>query len=252
MMAEAAQKGESGDHARRSAIRKGYLYIILFAGVMGVMGSTGALLYNILKLVLGDEVPDFTRLVLDLSSLLVLFIVLTAYHWRSLRRDNQLAAEALSALHAKFSVCVFDHGEGAFAEHVVAALEVECPDMPVAVHPVGEAFDETLQSAGAVILPAGLATDPPEAVRLWLEEFSGLRLFVPTETERWNWVGFSGASLEGLAREAAKTACRLAEGQGITRSRAVSGWTIAGYIFGFLVGISLLCGLTSAVAELFY
>jgi hypothetical protein len=247
MIAEAARKGEAGDHARRSVIRKGYLYVILFAGVMGIMGSTGTLLYNILKLILGDKVPDFTRLVLDLSSLLVLFIVLAAYHWRSLRRDNQLAAEALSALHAEFSVCVFDHGEGAFAERVVAALDAECPDMPVAVHPVGETFDETLQSAGAVILPASLAIDPPEAVRLWLDEFSGVRLFVPTQAERWNWVGFSGASLEDLAREVAKTACRLAEGQGVPRSRSFSGWTVFGYVIGVLAGISALCILASAL-----
>jgi len=251
MVAETAQKGEAGDHARRSVIRKGYLYVVLFAGVMGIMGSTGRLLYNVLKLILGDELPDFTWELLDLSSLLVLFIILAAYHWRSLRKDNQLAADALSALHAEFSVCVFDQGEGEFAERVVAALGVECPSMPVAVHPVGETFDETLQSAGAVVLPASLAIDPPEAVRLWLEEFSGVRLFVPTQAERWNWVGFSGDSLEDLAREVAKTACRLAEGQGLAPSRAVSGWTIAGYIFGILVGISLLCGLTSALIELF-
>jgi hypothetical protein len=247
MMAEAAQKGEAGGHARRSVIRKGYLYVVLFAGVMGIMGSTGTLLYNILKLILGDEVPDFTRLVLDLSSLLVLFIVLAVYHWRSLSKDNQLAADALSALHAEFSVCVFDQGEGEFAERIVAALGAECPGMPVAVHPVGETFDETLQSAGAVILPADLAIDPPQAVRLWLEEFSGIRLFVPTQAERWNWVGFSGDSLEDLAKEVAKTACRLAEGQGIRRSRSLSGWTVFGYVFGVLVGIAALCILATAL-----
>jgi hypothetical protein len=251
MIVEASQPGEAGDHARRSIIRKGYLYIILFVGVMGIMVTTGMLLYNLIKLGLGDQIPDFTRLILDIISLLILFIILTYYHWQSLRKDNQLAAEALSALHAKFSVCVFDHGEGEFAESVVAALAVECPDLPVAVHPVGEIFDETLKSAGAAILPGNLAIDPPEAVRLWLDEFSGIRLFVPTEADRWNWVGFSGDSLEDLAREVAKMVCRLAEGQGITRPRSVSGWTIVGYIFGFFFGISILCGLISALIELF-
>jgi hypothetical protein len=247
MVAEAARKGEAGDHARRSVIRKGYLYVVLFAGVMGIMGSTGTLLYNVLKLILGDEVPGFTWQLLDLSSLLVLFIILAAYHWRSLRKDNQMAADALSALHAEFSVCVFDQGEGEFAERVVAALGAECPGMPVAVHPVGETFDETLQSAGAAILPASLAIDPPEAVRLWLEEFSGVRLFVPTQAERWNWVGFSGDSPEDLAKEVAKTACRLAEGQGIRRSRSLSSWTVFGYVIGVLVGIAALCILATAL-----
>jgi preprotein translocase subunit YajC len=252
MIAEAAQKGEAGDHARRSVIRKGYLYFILFVGVMGIMGTTGSFLYNLIKVALGDEIPDFMRLILDVISLLILFIVLAYYHWRSLSKDNQLAAESLSALHAGFSVCVFDHGEGEFAERVLSALKVVCPDVPVAIHPVGESFDETLQNAGAAVLPASLATDPPEAVRLWLNEFSGIRLFVPTEAERWRWVGFTGDSLDDLSKEVAKTVCWLAEGQEIARSRSLSGWTVLGYVFSVLVGISILCGLVSALIELLY
>jgi hypothetical protein len=251
MTAEASQKGEAGDHARRSVIRKGYLYIILFAGVMGIMGKTGTLLYNILKLVLGDDVPDFTRMVWDLSSLLVLFVVLAVYHWQSLRRDNQIAADALSALHAKFSVCVFDQGDDEFAKSVVTALANECPNMPVTVHQVGEAFDKSLMNAGAAILPASLAIDQPEPFREWLEEFPGHRLFVPTETEGWNWVGFSGTSQEDLAREVAKTACRLAEGQRGTGWRGVSGWKIAGYVFAFIVGFFFLFSLILALIDLF-
>jgi hypothetical protein len=252
MLLETSQEGEVGDHARRSVIRKGYLYFILFVGVMGTMVSTGSLLYNLIRLLLGDHIPDSLRLILDYLVTLVLFLVLAFYHWRSLHKDNQMAAKALSALHAEFAVCVFDHGEGEFAESVVSALEVVCPDVPVAVHPVGEEFDETLRNARAAILPAALATDPPEAVRLWLSEFSGVRLFVPTEAEGWRWVGFSGDSIENLAKDAAKAVCRLAEGQGVARSRTVSGWTIFGYVIGSLVGISVLCMLVSLLMELLY
>lgn len=249
ILAETSHEGEAGDHARRSVIRKGYLYFILFVGVMGVMGATGTLLYHFIRLILGDDIPDFFRLIVDNVVILILFVVLAIYHWRSLHKDNQLAAKALSALHSKFAVCVFDHGEGGFIENVISALEVVCPDVPVAVHPVGESFDETLRNAKAAILPAALATNPPEAVRLWLSEFPGIRLFVPTEVEGWRWVGFSDQSMEVLAKDAAKAICRLAEGQEMTRSSALSGWTVFGYVIGALVGISVLCILVSILIE---
>jgi hypothetical protein len=252
MLAETSQEGEAGDHARRSVIRKGYLYFILFVGVMGVMGSTGTLLYHFIRLILGDDIPDFFRLILDNVVILILFVVLSIYHWRSVHKDNQLAAKALSALHAEFAVCVFDYGEGGFAENVISALEVVCPDVPVAVHPVGETFDETLRNAKAAILPAALATDPPETVRLWLGEFPGVRLFVPTKAEGWRWVGFSDQSMEVLAKEAAKAVCRLAEGQEAVRSRSLSGWTVFGYVIGALVGLWAICGLVSLLMETFY
>jgi DMSO/TMAO reductase YedYZ heme-binding membrane subunit len=37
MLKEAAVEGEAGDRARRSLVRKVYLFLALFAGVLGVM-----------------------------------------------------------------------------------------------------------------------------------------------------------------------------------------------------------------------
>ena len=45
MLREAAAEGEAGDRARRSMVRKGYLFLVLFAAVLGIMFSAGVLLY---------------------------------------------------------------------------------------------------------------------------------------------------------------------------------------------------------------
>ena len=250
MISEASQEDESGDHARRSVIRKGYLYLVLFVGVMGIMGSTGTLLYNFILVVLGEQIPDFLYLFLSIVSTLLLFIVLANYHWRALQSDNKLAVKSLSVLHTEFSVGVFDSGDGKFSEQILSALKVLCPDIPAAVHTVGEKIDDSLKDARAVILPSYLATNPPEAVRLWVEEFSGVRVVVPTPTEGWAWVGIDDDSPEDLVKEAAEIICRLAEGQEISQLRSRSPLTVLGYIFGVLVGISILCMLISFVAEM--
>jgi hypothetical protein len=162
-----------------------------------------------------------------------------------------MAVKSLTALHAEFSVCVFDSGEGKFAEQILTALEDLCPDIPVAVQSVGEKIDDSLKDAGVVILPSNLATNLPRAVRLWVEEFSGVRLVVPTPVEGWVWVGIGGDSPEDFAKEAAEIVCRLAEGQDISSQRSKSPWTVLGYVFGILVGISFLCMLISLVVEMF-
>ena len=46
---EAGQLNDAGDHARRSILRKSYLYFVLFVSIVGVMGSAGAFLYLIFQ-----------------------------------------------------------------------------------------------------------------------------------------------------------------------------------------------------------
>jgi hypothetical protein len=241
MSAEAAAKGEQGDHARRSVIRKGYLYLALFAGVMGAMFSAGALFFNLIRALLGDPPYEFALNSTKIVALLVLFVVLLVYHWRALRADGRLATKEMEAQHAAFSVVVFEAEEGEFAEEITTALRAEAPEMPVAVHLLGEPFDETLQTAGAAILPATLAANPPEAMRIWLDEFGGTRVVVPDQQPDWVWIGLAESSMGGLSKQAAKVVGRLAEGEVISGLRYRSVWTILGYVFVFFAAVSVLC-----------
>jgi hypothetical protein len=76
-----------------------------------------------------------------------------------------------------------------FTGSLVNALQRQAPAMPVAVHSTSlGAPDETLSTACAVILPAELLVKPPEAIRLWLQAFSGPRLVVPTPAKGWYWI----------------------------------------------------------------
>jgi hypothetical protein len=210
---EAAAEGEAGDEARRSVIRRGYLYLVLFASVMGVMFTTGALIYQLLRALLGELEPDLLFQALEQLKTMLVFAGLLAYHAWVLRQDNRLIERLLARRRAQFPVLVLAPSQEGFAETLVAALEREAPGVPVAVHPIDQgAPDETFSAAKAVILPAELLARPAEALRLWLQAFDGKRLVVPTPVGDWHWVYAGAQSLPSLARRAARQVRELADG----------------------------------------
>jgi len=244
LLHEASLDGEPGDHARRSVVRLVYLYFVLFAAVLGVMFSAGALLFPLLQAVLGDPPPNLLSESLQMLKVLVLFALLLVYHGLALRQDRRLSVRSLARRHAMFPVLVLAPEEGDFATQVVAALEREAKAMPVAVHAYTlGAPDESLSAARAVILPAELAARPSEALRLWLQGYDGTRLVVPTPAPGWHWVFGSGRPLPSLAKQAARMARHLAEGEPLAAPRETTAWTVVLYILGGLLGFVILINL---------
>ncbi len=251
MVREAAQGGEIGDHARRSLVRKSYLYLALFSGVIGVMGSAGALIFQILSKLLGDPPENFQRAVWTLLETFLLFALLLAYHWATLRVDGRLAQKSLAARHAAFSALVLVPEIGEFSESILKALQREMPTLPVIVHLVDNGIpDERLSQASLVIFPGGLAARPPEAIRIWLQGYKGLRLVVPTPVDGWQWVFGSGRTLASLAQQTAQMARHLAEGETLPKPKETSGLMIALYVLAGIVGIPILISLLVALGEL--
>ncbi len=248
---EATQEGEPGDHARRSVVRLAYLYVVLFAAVLGVMFSAGALLFPLLRALLGDPPVNLLIESLQTLKLLILFALLLTYHAQVLRQDRRQAERSLLRRHAQFPVLVLAPEDGDFATQVVAALERETKEMPVAVHAYSQgAPDETLSAAKAVILPAELATRPTEALRLWLQGYDGARLVVPTPVSGWWWVFGSGRPLPALAKQTARMARHLAEGEEPSSPREATPWLVLVYIIGGLFALGLLINLISLAVGL--
>jgi hypothetical protein len=249
---EAAQDSELGDYARRSPIRRGYLLLVLFVCVIGVMGSAGVLLYGLLRAALGDPPQNLLLSFLRQFSLLILFILFLVYHGLALRGDGRKAGAAVARRHILFPVLILapEWGPDAeaasdpnFAPAVAAALQRAAPSMPVAIHPAGMgAPDESLSTARAVILPAEAALRPGESLRLWLQGYGGARLVIPAPARGWTWVGGGGRSPDALARQAADMARRLAEGQDAA-GRDFSPLLIGLYILAGLFGLQILLGL---------
>ncbi len=243
---------ERGENARRSTIRRGYLYLVLFVGVVGGMGSAGRVLFLLLRWALGERPSHFTQDVLSTLRLLVLFAALLGYHLWVLRRDGRLTAQTLRARQERYPVLIVDPGDGVFGTRLETWVTRQAPHVPLAVRSLEEGLTpEEREAFKAVILPESLAVEPPEAFRLWLREFDGIRLVVPGDSEEargWVWLRGGRFSPQRAAARAGQVVRQLAE-EGTARPPAVlSPWAIVASVVVTLIALlTLLSALMEAL-----
>ncbi|RLD10240.1 MAG: hypothetical protein DRI56_02990 [Chloroflexota bacterium] len=253
MLADVAEKGEAGERARRSLVRKTYLYIALFVGVIGAMISSGYASFILFKALLGQVEPDLLAEVLTSLSQLLIFGGLLAYHLSLLRSDKKMAQRFLSDLHAQFPVLILTTQNGAFASQAVTTFQREMPSLPLAVHAIENGVpDETMSQARAVIIPGDIVAEPNDAIRVWLKNFSGQRLAIPTSAKNWHWLFGSGRGHLAMIKRTVKIVREMAEGDEISSSRDRSSWQNILYFFGVLFSIELLFSLVSFLMSLIF
>jgi hypothetical protein len=226
MQAEAFIQGDVGDHARRSVIRKFYLYLVLFASVIGGMATAVGLVYQLIRVVLnGDTGDGFANDLLNLVQLLFLFGVVMVYHLNVLRADGASTADSLAEKQNEYSVLIVDSGNG-FVESVKAALMKLGSNVQITVTPPSE---RPQGNFNALVLNGSVATDAPD----WVRSFNGSRIIVQNEAQNIIWA-------DGAA-QAAQSVQQLAEGQEVRIQKpARSAWMYIVYIFAALFALELL------------
>jgi len=237
MQADALADNDTGDHARRSVIRKTYLYLVLFASVIGGMISAGILIFTFINTALGGETVNFIKSTLNSLHTLILFVVLLLYHLYALRKDGAARADVLETKQESFKILVLDASDDKFGEAVRAAFAKRAPKVPLTVAKVKDGIPADAK-ADAVILPGSLAVNPQGNVAAWLQSFEGVRLIVPDEAAGVYWLNDLG--------QAADSAKELAEGQEIrpqSTGRNTSVWTYVAYVFAALFACQLLFAL---------
>ena len=232
MQAEALADGDVGEHARRSTIRRVYLYLALFAGVIGGMASAVGLVYQLVNALLSTNPPaDFLASALNAAQLLILFTVLLVYHLNSMRQDSARTEQTLEERQRGFPVLLIDPGDEVFVKAVKAAMMKHAPDVPLVVKSVSESAET--EEAKAIILQASLALEPPDALRKRLQDFSGEKIVVGEAASGW--------VLSALTPEqAARSARQVAEGEQVSLPSPTAAWEIAKIIAVVLLGIELL------------
>jgi len=226
MQADALAPGEMGDHARRSVVRKAYLYLVIFMAVIGGMGTAVGLVNLLIRAALeGVTGSNFVNELLNFIQLLLLFGVVLMYHLNALRMDGASTADSLADKQSGYSVLVIDPGNG-FVESVRSALlklgsRVQVTITNPDVKPNGD--------FNVILLNGDLALDAPE----WIRSFNGRRIVVQTEAKDIVWTDD--------ATQAAQSIQQLAEGQEIRKGRiGRSAWTILVYVFAALFMLQLL------------
>jgi hypothetical protein len=238
VQADALAESSVGDHARRSVIRKTYLYLVLFASVIGGMISGGTMIFTLINSALGGGVSDVAKSALNSLQVLVWFVVLLLYHLSALRKDGEATADTLEEKQKEFKLVVLDDGSG-FVESVKAAFAKRAPKLQLMVVNVRDEIPAGLQ-ADALVMSGSLAINPPEKAGAWIRSFNGIRLIVEDELAGVAWMNDLG--------QAADSAKAMAEGQKVrpqaSRSKGVSAWTYVAYVFAALFALQLLFMLT--------
>lgn len=249
---EARREDDLGDHARRSTLRKGYLYLVLFATVVGSMITAGWLLYLVFQKLLGTDLPNFTLDAFNWLAALLLALVWLFYHFKTLRTDGALALRSLGERHAAFPVLILQEQDEGFTTELVQALQRTAPRIPIVVQraAAGAPADDLLHSK-AVVLPGAQAVRPEEALRSWLSEFTGERVLVPLPAEGLVWLGAPSRDARELAQETAQALRQLAEGQEVTPPRGTNPWAVTGAVLGGIFAIILIFWVILGLASSF-
>jgi hypothetical protein len=226
MQAGALAQDELGEHARRSVLRRFYLYLVLFFSVIGGMATAVGLVYQLIVAALqGVIASDFASTVLNLGQALFLFSMVLVYHLSVLRRDGASTAERLEEKQGAYRVAIVDSG-GGFAEAVKAALlkhgsRVQVTVTNAAEKPDGE-FNGLIMSGSAAIDASA-----------WIRSFGGVRLIVQDEAQNLVWADD--------AAQAGQFVQQLAEGEEIRQQKQTrSPWIYVVYVFAALFAFQLL------------
>jgi hypothetical protein len=247
---QALARSPEGTEARRSTIRRMYLYLVILAMVLGSMISAIAMFYTVFVALLGEMPAQFWQETLNGLQRVLVFAVFLAYHWQTLRADGGEAAQALSEKLEQYPVLVFYTQTEGFAPALLQAARRAAPGLPIAFQPMEQGIPPEADLAQAVVVSSGLALNPPEALRVWLGSFNGAKVIIPLPVEGWH----GGWSLHSAwAAQTAQTLRHLALGEQPRPPAGNSAWQTAAYVlaalfllqvlgFFLLFGISLVAG----------
>jgi hypothetical protein len=241
------QVGDAGETARRSVVRRGFLYLVALAGAIGLLASLAMLVNLLLSLLLrteaGAPASSASRAILNAA----VFAALLAYPLYTVRADARRERRSRAEALAEFPVALV--GPGAWTARFRATLTHSLPGISLREHPP-EDLSAALRDSQAVLFPASLLASWPEAERASLGAYGGLRLPVPENEPQWGWVGLVDRSQAWQAEQAARAIEMAAFGQAVRSPKAISPWAIAGGVLLLVVLIPLAISLIVALISL--
>ncbi|MGB9640054.1 MAG: DUF5671 domain-containing protein [Anaerolineales bacterium] len=237
---EVEQRDRFGEQARRSLIRRGYVYLFILGGVLGVMFSSGALLYRLLMSLFGTSNPNLLLESLRNLRLLLIFSFVLVYHWRTLRIDLRKAATMQEMQRANYRVAILTKNPEQ-ARLITEELTREAPGIMTSAISPAELHGEVLQNYPCVIV---------DDEALWeshllevLKDYTGERVIISHPKKGWYWS--CGDERKPLAQvsEVAKWVHALADGRPLPQSTRYSAWGIIAYVLAGLFLLQILFGL---------
>jgi len=255
--AVAGAAGPAGADARRSVVRKIYLYFFLFLATMTVVSSAVYIVYRILGTILGGEAPTLTQLGHAISFGLIA-VAVWLYHGGALLGDGQLAKREQAGLLGALRVVVVDVGEGLFGRAVTDHLKREFQDIsldPIVLAPgspgkPGKSADEKaiatrLREAGLIVGPwliataGGLVSDKVAAA---VVSSPARKLLIPIHAQGWDWAGVDRWDSSAIVVQTVRAVKQVLAGEEVRPHRPMGAGSIIGIVVGVVFLLILLGG----------
>jgi hypothetical protein len=194
----AIRKDDVGADARRSILRKIYLYFYWLSSVLAVLFNAIVIVYQMLTLLLGvlagDNLLDTITSLGQSIGFVVIGAVLWVYHFFVLRGDNKFAKLEQEVVDQKdleawqaLRVIIVSEDES-FATKIQDDLKKLLPHLsPVIIRfPIADADTESkLAAAHAIVTPWTLAQQP------LIANSSAHKIIMPTPLKDGTWIGLS-------------------------------------------------------------
>ncbi len=266
IQAEVGVAGEVGDAARRSLVRRLYLYFYLLLATLTFLGTSVYAVSQIIYLLLGGRTA--VNLAADMAQAVayaLLAVVVWLYHGRLLRLDNAAFKQAEARRAQTVHVAVVDDADGRFAERLIHDLHEALPT--VVLHPIGLTAvanetlhtadepmpaQEALAAAQIIVGPWTMATpyvvhgETDMEMLAAVSASPGHKLLIPTPEPGWDWAGVGRWEMDTAVRQTIRAVKQLIAGQ-VVKSK--SGPHL-GTIIGVVVFIFLLLNLLPIVLTL--
>ena len=256
----AVESGLAGTDARRSTVRKIYVYFFLFVATMTVLSSAVFIVFKVLSWFLGLDAPTLSELGHSIAFSMIA-VGVWLYHGFILRSDHKLSSQEQVRQLEGLRVAVVDVGDAHFGYGVVEALRQEIPDLDlepiVLTQPsteglVGETEGDDekiatqLAQAGLIVgpwiiaVPGGAGGAVTPAIAQAVVDSPTRKLLAPTRTEGWDWAGVARWDAEALVRQTVCAVKQIAAGEEVKPARPLGAGAIIAIIIGVLFLLILL------------
>ncbi len=249
---ETSLSDEIGAAARKSVLRKTYLYLALFATVVGSMLSTGWWIYGILNALLDQMPTNFWMNFFLQLRIAFLFAVFLVYHLRVLRTDSHEAKQESEVELSDFSVLVLHGANSTFGNELVQAIQQKSPHLNVSIYPIDSSKSgEPIPQTSLMLLPSNLAVNPSPALQAHLQNYTGQVVVVPQEQKNWYWLSVSDQNQADMLQEASSAVQQLSENHTPHSTSSRNPWMIVVYILAGLFTLQIAFLIIVGLVNLF-
>jgi len=131
-------------------------------------------------------------------------------------------------------------------------IQRKSPDLPVSSFQVETTKSvKVIPQARLLLIPSNLAINPPEALQMYLQDFTEKILVIPQEQENWHWLGMVNRDQRSLVQEAATAVQQLSENKSPRTVAPSNPWMIVAYVLAGLFLLEIVLLMITALVNLF-